>query len=65
VFAIAVLLGVARLISKTRLGLFVRGVTQTAQCFHGREHARIDTLRLCALVPALRGWPAARSASQR
>ncbi len=44
-FAIAVLLGVAWLISKTRLGLFVRGVTQNrpiASCM-GVNTARIDT----------------------
>ena len=45
VFAIAVLAGVALLISKTRLGLFVRGVTQNrsiAACM-GVNTARIDT----------------------
>ena len=45
VFAVAVLLGVAGLISKTRLGLFVRGVTQNrpiAACM-GVNTARIDT----------------------
>ncbi|CDS53869.1 Urea ABC transporter, permease protein UrtB [Polaromonas sp. CG9_12] len=44
-FAVAVLLGVAWLISKTRLGLFVRGVTQNrpiASCM-GVNTARIDT----------------------
>ncbi|MBG6073388.1 MULTISPECIES: urea ABC transporter permease subunit UrtB [unclassified Polaromonas] len=44
-FAVAVLLGVAWLISKTRLGLFVRGVTQNrpiAACM-GVNTARIDT----------------------
>jgi urea transport system permease protein len=44
-FAIAVLAGVALLISKTRLGLFVRGVTQNrsiAACM-GVNTARIDT----------------------
>jgi urea transport system permease protein len=44
-FAIAVLLGVAWLISQTRLGLFVRGVTQNrpiAACM-GVNTARIDT----------------------
>ena len=44
-FAIAVLLGVAWLISKTRLGLFVRGVTQNrpiASCM-GVNTARVDT----------------------
>jgi urea transport system permease protein len=44
-FAIAVLLGVAWLISRTRLGLFVRGVTQNrpiAACM-GVNTARIDT----------------------
>ena len=44
-FAIFVLLGVAFLISKTRLGLFVRGVTQNramASCM-GVNTARIDT----------------------
>ncbi len=44
-FAVAVLLGVAGLISKTRLGLFVRGVTQNrpiAACM-GVNTARIDT----------------------
>jgi urea transport system permease protein len=44
-FAIAVLLGVAWLISRTRLGLFVRGVTQNrpiASCM-GVNTARIDT----------------------
>ena len=44
-FAIAVLLGMAWLISKTRLGLFVRGVTQNrpiASCM-GVNTARIDT----------------------
>ncbi len=44
-FAIAVLLGMAWLISKTRLGLFVRGVTQNrpiAACM-GVNTARIDT----------------------
>jgi len=45
VFAFAVLLGMALLISQTRLGLFVRGVTQTramASCM-GVNTARIDT----------------------
>jgi len=45
VFAIAVLLGVAWLISRTRLGLFVRGVTQNrpiASCM-GVNTARVDT----------------------
>jgi urea transport system permease protein len=45
VFALAVLLGVALLIGKTRLGLFVRGVTQNrpmASCM-GVNTARIDT----------------------
>ena len=45
VFAISVLAGVALLISKTRLGLFVRGVTQNrsiAACM-GVNTARIDT----------------------
>ncbi|MDR3451914.1 MAG: urea ABC transporter permease subunit UrtB [Rhodoferax sp.] len=44
-FAFAVLLGVAWLIGKTRLGLFVRGVTQNrpiASCM-GVNTARIDT----------------------
>jgi urea transport system permease protein len=44
-FALAVLAGVALLISKTRLGLFVRGVTQNrpiASCM-GVNTARIDT----------------------
>ncbi|HEY3047744.1 MAG TPA: urea ABC transporter permease subunit UrtB [Polaromonas sp.] len=44
-FAIAVLLGMAWLISQTRLGLFVRGVTQNrpiASCM-GVNTARIDT----------------------
>ena len=44
-FAVAVLLGMAWLISKTRLGLFVRGVTQNrpiAACM-GVNTARIDT----------------------
>lgn len=44
-FAVAVLLGMAFLISKTRLGLFVRGVTQNrpiASCM-GVNTARIDT----------------------
>jgi urea transport system permease protein len=44
-FAIAVLLGTAWLISKTRLGLFVRGVTQNrpiASCM-GVNTARVDT----------------------
>jgi urea transport system permease protein len=44
-FAIAVLAGIALLISKTRLGLFVRGVTQNrsiAACM-GVNTARIDT----------------------
>ncbi|WP_372656949.1 urea ABC transporter permease subunit UrtB [Hydrogenophaga sp.] len=44
-FAIAVLVGVTLLISKTRLGLFVRGVTQNrpiAACM-GVNTARIDT----------------------
>jgi urea transport system permease protein len=44
-FALAVLAGVAFLISKTRLGLFVRGVTQNrpiASCM-GVNTARIDT----------------------
>ena len=44
-FAIAVLAGVAWLISKTRLGLFVRGVTQNrpiASCM-GVNTARVDT----------------------
>ena len=44
-FAAAVLLGVALLIGKTRLGLFVRGVTQNrpmASCM-GVNTARIDT----------------------
>lgn len=45
VFALLVLLGVALLIGKTRLGLFVRGVTQNrpiAACM-GVNTARIDT----------------------
>jgi len=45
VFALLVLLGVALLIGKTRLGLFVRGVTQNrpiASCM-GVNTARIDT----------------------
>ena len=45
VFAVLVLAGVALLISKTRLGLFVRGVTQNrpiAACM-GVNTARIDT----------------------
>ena len=45
VFAVLVLAGVALLISKTRLGLFVRGVTQNraiASCM-GVNTARIDT----------------------
>ncbi|RYX91052.1 MAG: urea ABC transporter permease subunit UrtB [Comamonadaceae bacterium] len=45
IFALAVLLGMAWLISKTRLGLFVRGVTQNrpiASCM-GVNTARIDT----------------------
>jgi urea transport system permease protein len=45
-FAIAVLVGMALLISKTRLGLFVRGVTQNrpiAACM-GVNTARIDML---------------------
>jgi urea transport system permease protein len=45
VFAVLVLAGVAMLISKTRLGLFVRGVTQNraiASCM-GVNTARIDT----------------------
>lgn len=44
-FAVAVLLGMAWLIGKTRLGLFVRGVTQNrpiASCM-GVNTARIDT----------------------
>ena len=44
-FAVAVLLGMAFLIGKTRLGLFVRGVTQNrpiASCM-GVNTARIDT----------------------
>lgn len=44
-FALAVLLGVALLISQTRLGLFVRGVTQNrsiAACM-GVNTARVDT----------------------
>jgi len=44
-FAIAVLLGMAWLISRTRLGLFVRGVTQNrpiASCM-GVNTARVDT----------------------
>ena len=44
-FAIAVLLGVAWLIARTRLGLFVRGVTQNrsiAACM-GVNTARVDT----------------------
>ncbi len=44
-FAITVLLGMAWLISKTRLGLFVRGVTQNrpiASCM-GVNTARVDT----------------------
>jgi urea transport system permease protein len=44
-FALAVLLGMALLISQTRLGLFVRGVTQNraiASCM-GVNTARIDT----------------------
>jgi urea transport system permease protein len=44
-FAVAVLLGMALLIGKTRLGLFVRGVTQNrpiASCM-GVNTARIDT----------------------
>jgi len=45
-FAFAVLAGVALLIARTRLGLFVRGVTQNrrmAACV-GIDTARIDTL---------------------
>lgn len=45
VFAAMVLLGVALLISRTRLGLFVRGVTQNrrmAACM-GVNTARVDT----------------------
>lgn len=45
VFALAVLVGVTLLIAKTRLGLFVRGVTQNrpmASCM-GVNTARIDT----------------------
>jgi urea transport system permease protein len=45
VFAVAVLMGVSLLISQTRLGLFVRGVTQNrpmASCM-GVNTARIDT----------------------
>jgi urea transport system permease protein len=45
VFAVLVLAGVALLISKTRLGLFVRGVTQNramASCM-GVNTARVDT----------------------
>ena len=45
VFALAVLAGVACLISRTRLGLFVRGVTQNrpiASCM-GVNTARVDT----------------------
>jgi len=45
IFAAAVLIGVTLLISKTRLGLFVRGVTQNrpiASCM-GVNTARIDT----------------------
>ncbi len=45
IFATAVLIGVTLLISKTRLGLFVRGVTQNrpiASCM-GVNTARIDT----------------------
>ena len=45
-FAIAVLLGMAYLIGRTRLGLFVRGVTQNrpiASCM-GVNTARIDTV---------------------
>jgi len=45
VFAFAVLLGMAMLISRTRLGLFVRGVTQNrpiASCM-GVNTARVDT----------------------
>lgn len=45
-FAIAVLLGMGYLISRTRLGLFVRGVTQNrpiASCM-GVNTARIDTM---------------------
>jgi urea transport system permease protein len=45
VFAVAVLIGVTLLISRTRLGLFVRGVTQNrpiASCM-GVNTARIDT----------------------
>jgi urea transport system permease protein len=45
VFAVLVLLGMAALISKTRLGLFVRGVTQNrrmAACV-GVNTARVDT----------------------
>lgn len=44
-FAVAVLIGVSLLISRTRLGLFVRGVTQNrpiASCM-GVNTARIDT----------------------
>ena len=60
-FAIAVLAGMAFLISKTRLGLFVRGVTQNrpiASCM-GVNTARIDTYAF-ALARALRAWPVAR-----
>ncbi|MEY3979639.1 MAG: High-affinity branched-chain amino acid transport system permease protein LivH [Pseudomonadota bacterium] len=45
-FAVLVLIGMALLISKTRLGLFVRGVTQnrTIAASMGVNTARIDTL---------------------
>ena len=46
VFALAVLAGVAYLIAKTRMGLFVRGVTQNrpiASCM-GVNTARVDTM---------------------
>jgi branched-subunit amino acid ABC-type transport system permease component len=62
-FAFLVLGGVALLIAKTRLGLFVRGVTQNrrmAACM-GVNTARIDTYAF-AWARASPAWPAARSA---
>ncbi len=48
-FAFAVLVGVAYLIARTRLGLFVRGVTQNRPiaAVHGREHGARGHAGVC------------------
>ena len=60
-FALAVLVGMALLIGRTRLGLFVRGVTQNRphRRVHGRRTRRASTRMPSRSAPASRGWPAA------